>query len=184
MRIDRTSKTRLGLSVLASGSLLLAAVGAASAHVGPGSHTVLFGGDLRSRILAMEPDLDEQEVDDLVDSVQEAIDEAAAEDDQGDQNDQGDQAETHDGDHADGPGLGAHEREKAVEAKPEASHKHHSADESKSDGSDAKDDENENEDGDAEDGEHDGGDQADGQDGPDGGDAGGDAGGGHESSGD
>jgi hypothetical protein len=66
MRSDRVFKMTRGLSVVASSAfLLLSAMGTASAHPA-GTATRIAGSsidDLRARILCMEPDLDEHEID-------------------------------------------------------------------------------------------------------------------------
>ena len=77
MRNDRMLKMTRGLSVAASNSLLLlSVVGGASAHPATASGVFADGDALRARIMSMEPDLDENEVDELVESVMDAMDEA------------------------------------------------------------------------------------------------------------
>ena len=158
MRNDRIFKMTRGLSVVASSSLLLLSVaGAASAHPGTANGRVLADGDaLRARIMSMEPDLDENEVDELVEAVQEAMDEAENDDDAGGE----DAAEDHDQPEALGD-RSSDVREAEDEDdddRAESDDSHHDSDADEND-----DDEDENDDGDHGDGgsDHESGDHGD-----------------------
>ncbi len=165
----RVTKVTRGLSVAASSSLLLLSLaGSTSAHVAANGRVVdATNDDLRSRIMSMEPDLDENEVEDLVDEVENAQDEADAEDAASGTTDPGQSIEPRR--HAHDAAQAEAEPEKHVD-KPEATDSHH---DSADDENDDQNDENE-----ADDGEHGSGDHQDGHDGGSDGDSGDGSGGG------